>query len=146
MLTSRDAVESCPSKEVLSTEAISLLDGSISYLKHTEPGSSFFACTLVGAALTLRKPPNMVFLGNPGTGKTKVARMLAHILKNLGAIKKDKVVEVQRTELIGRYIGQTGPQTREQVCSRPHVERVCLLCFDGPFQKARGSENLVGEP
>ncbi|GAQ89313.1 AAA+-type ATPase [Klebsormidium nitens] len=68
-----------------------------------------------GAEIGLRKPPNMVFLGNPGTGKTKVARMLAHILHNIGAIRHAKVVEVQRTDLVGCYVGRTGIKTRAQL-------------------------------
>lgn len=54
---------------------------------------------------------HMVFLGNPGTGKTTVARMVAGILYNLKYIKQNKLLEVSVKDLVGEYVGQTGPKT-----------------------------------
>ena len=54
---------------------------------------------------------HMVFLGNPGTGKTTVARMVAGILYNLKYIKQNKLLEVSAKDLVGEYVGQTGPKT-----------------------------------
>ena len=54
---------------------------------------------------------NMVFLGNPGIGKTTVARMVSGILYNLNLIKEDKLIEVSAKDLIGEYLGQTAPKT-----------------------------------
>ena len=54
---------------------------------------------------------HMIFLGNPGTGKTTVARMVSSILYNLGMIKEDKLIEVTSKDLVGEYLGQTAPKT-----------------------------------
>ncbi|KAL8040540.1 hypothetical protein ABFX02_10G105200 [Erythranthe guttata] len=69
----------------------------------------------VGIDLGPRKKPHMVFLGNPGTGKTTVARILGKILQSVGVLSSDKVTEVQRTDLVGEYIGQTGTKTRKKI-------------------------------
>lgn len=58
---------------------------------------------------------HMVFLGNPGTGKTTVARMIAGILYNLKYIDQNKLIEVSAKDLIGQYVGQTAPKTIEVI-------------------------------
>ena len=57
----------------------------------------------------------MEFLGNPGTGKTTVARMIAGIFYNLKYINYKKFVEVSSKDLVAKYVGQTAPKTMEVV-------------------------------
>ncbi len=58
---------------------------------------------------------NSIFMGNPGTGKTTVAKMLGKIYNSLGLLSTDKVHEVGRVELVGEYIGQTAPKVKKAI-------------------------------
>ena len=58
---------------------------------------------------------HMLFLGNPGTGKTTVARLLANILYSLGYIKENKLMEVTSKDLVAEYVGQTSIKTNNVI-------------------------------
>ncbi|KAJ0988845.1 hypothetical protein J5N97_007201 [Dioscorea zingiberensis] len=69
----------------------------------------------LGLSIATRWPPHMAFMGNPGTGKTMVARALGKLLHMMGMLPSDKVIEVQRTDLVGESVGHTITKTRKKI-------------------------------
>jgi stage V sporulation protein K len=84
---------------------------------------------------------HMIFKGNPGTGKTTVARHIARLFKELDVLKKGHVIEIERADLVGEYIGHTALKTREQIQKAIGG----ILFIDEAYSLARGGEKDFGK-
>ncbi len=89
---------------------------------------------------TLETSHHLVFTGNPGTGKTTVARLLSQILRALGIVSKGHLVETDRSHLVAGYVGQTAVKTRQVLESALGG----TLLIDEAYALARGGENDFG--
>ncbi len=89
---------------------------------------------------TMETSKHLVFSGNPGTGKTTVARLLSQIFRALGVVTKGHLVETDRSGLVAGYVGQTAVATRKVLESALGG----TLLIDEAYALARGGENDFG--
>lgn len=84
---------------------------------------------------------HMIFTGNPGTGKTTVARLLGRLFKEMSVLPRGHMVEVERADLVGEYIGHTAQRTRDV------IKRAVggVLFIDEAYSLARGGEKDFGK-
>lgn len=84
---------------------------------------------------------HLVFKGNPGTGKTTIARLLSKIYKELGILEKGQLVEVDRSEVVAGYVGQTALKTKEKIDEAMGG----ILFIDEAYTLAKGDNDFGQE-
>ena len=83
---------------------------------------------------------HMIFTGNPGTGKTTIARLVSRYLKAIGVLSGGQLIEVTRADLVGRFVGHTAPLTRQVIESAIGG----VLFIDEAYSLYRGNDDSFG--
>ena len=83
---------------------------------------------------------HMIFTGNPGTGKTTIARIVSKMMKVAGVLENGQLVEVSRSDLVGKYVGHTAPLTMSVINSALGG----VLFIDEAYSLYRGKDDSFG--
>ncbi len=116
------------------------LEGVKSYLLSLENHIKINQIRAQKGLKTTEISKHMIFTGNPGTGKTTIARLVSRMMKVVGILKQGQLVEVTRADLVGKYVGHTAPLTMSVIQSALGG----VLFIDEAYSLYRGKDDSFG--
>lgn len=121
-------------------DAVVGLDSVKEYLRSLEDHIRVSSIRKQRGLKTAEVSKHMIFTGNPGTGKTTIARLVSRMMKACGILKQGHLVEVTRADLVAKYVGQTAPQTMDVIKSAIGG----VLFIDEAYALYRGKDDSFG--